>query len=334
MSRRVFLSIGPAVYAAHRRKLLLCALTAWAVTAACPAQSTWSSQPVEKQLRAMRVFDPDERIRVTDTTQFPWAAVGRIQSIWRKPDSIIVISTGTGALIGERVVLTAGHIVYDQDDGWADEVVFVPGLSGGNMPFGSVYSVRSIAQRAWVEEHDNRYDIAMIVLDEPVGQETGYFPVTVESDAFFIDRSLNSAGYPGESKPGDLQYHSYGTSLDVQNGLIRHMLDSEPGQSGSPLWYYDPSGPSRRIVGVLTGSREVAAGGEVVDAFNVGVPINAAFGAWIEETLSRYDNVVQDTSVDESDSSTAPAACGAGLPVAAISLVLLACLRVLSRRDG
>lgn len=284
------------------------------------------------QTRTLRVFGTDERQLVTNTTQFPWSSVGLVQSIWRKSDSLAVVSTGSGALIGERVVLTAGHTVYDHDEGWADEILFVPGKNGLTEPYGRAYSVRTITQRGWVEDHDNRYDIALIVLDHSLGQQAGYFPIAVESADFFENRNLNSAGYPGESKSGEYQYHSYGTASGLNDGLIRHMLDSEPGQSGSPLWYYEPSTEVRRIVGVLTGSREVAAGGQVVDAFNVGVHINSAFADWIQETLARYDTVVQDVSTSESIASAEPVACGAGLPAAAATTMCLVLLVRLARR--
>lgn len=307
--------------------LLVCA--AW--TGPVPVRAEESSASLHKQTKSLKVFGEDERRLVADTTRFPWSAVGLVQSIWYKSDNVVVVSTGTGALIGERVVLTVGHTVYSQEDGWASEITFVPARNGSAEPFGRARSIRTIAQRAWVEDKDNRYDIAMFVLDKPLGQQAGHLSVAVESGEFFLNRNLNSAGYPGETHTGDTQYHSFGISLDVQDGLIRHLLDSEPGQSGSPLWYYEAGTQNRRIVGVLTGSREINSGGVVVDSYNVAVHINEAFAGWIEDTLAEHDVPTEDVAVDESNPAE-PVFCGAGLPAAAVmGLMLLPLARLRMR---
>ncbi len=299
-----------------------------AQTAAGPAPS------VAKSSSLLKVFGDDERERVTDTTQLPWSAIGWVQSVWYQDGFMSLVTTGTGVLIGNSVVLTAGHCIYDQEHGWADRVVFVPGKSGDTEPFGRSSAVRNISQRAWVDEGDNRYDVAMIVLEQALGEQAGHITVGIEPDSFFVNRNLNTAGYPGELFPGDVQYHSFGTSMDVQDGLLRHELDSEHGQSGSPIWYYDPEGDSRRIVGVLTGSRDLTSNGEVIDSYNVGIHLDTTFGEWINETLAKYDTVGESVDLDATDpvadSSAAP--CGIGVPAtAAVGLMLMAFLGTVRR---
>lgn len=281
-----------------------------------------SSVVVRKQLDTLRVFGTDDRQPVSDTTLFPWSAIGLLEATWHKPDRVI-ISTATATLIGNRVILTGGHCVYDQEEGWADEILFIPGKNGDEEPFGRAYSTRSISQSAWVEHGDNRYDMAMVVLDEPLGEQAGFMVIAVEPETFFTNRSLNTAGYPGEIMPGTHQYHTFGSSLGASDGLIRHTLDSEPGQSGSALWYYDPTTEERRLVGVLTGTREISVGGQLVDSYNVGVHIDADFASWIQDTLAKYDTAVRDIAVDENVSATTAPGCAAGLPVAAVILLVL-----------
>jgi V8-like Glu-specific endopeptidase len=217
--------------------------------------------------------------------------------------------------------------VYDQTEGWADDIVFTPGLHGTQEPFGHAHAVRTISQTAWVQSDDNRYDLALIVLDQPLGDTAGYMTIAVEPDSFFVDRNLNTAGYPGETKPGNVMYFTSGASMDVQDGLIRDMLDSEPGQSGSPIWYYTTDPASRELVGVLTGTREFTANGATIDAYNVAVRIDSAFAQWIGDTLATYDTVAQDTTpATTTEVSAAPAVCGMGTPLAVAMTVAVMCL--------
>ncbi|MBI4581537.1 MAG: trypsin-like serine protease [Planctomycetes bacterium] len=284
-----------------------------------------------KTVRSLKVFGEDDRTLVGDTTRFPWSAIGLLEARWYTTGPLYQVSSGTGALIGRSVVLTAGHCIYDPDRGWADQVIFIPGKNGDDEPFGRAYSTHTVSQRAWVEDQDARYDLAMIVLDEPLGEQTGHMEIAVQPTSFFINRNLNTAGYPGEERPAGYQYLSSGPAIDVQDGLIRDTMDSEPGQSGSPVWYYEPEGEVRRLVGVLSGSREVVSDGQVVDSYNVAVHIDATFAGWINDTLAKYDNDTQPVSVTTTHTTTPttdpPPLCGSGAALAAVPPMLLLFVR-------
>lgn len=322
---------------------LLAGMMCWtAAVCAAPESPATTETGFQKADRTLRVFGTDERQRIVDTKQMPWSAIGLVQAMWNRSGGLVLVSTGTGTLVSSRIVLTAGHVVYDQTDGWADEIVFIPGKNGSEEPFGRSLSVRSITQRAWVDNHDSSHDIALIVLNDPLGDTAGTLPVGVQPDQFFTNRNLNTAGYPGQTLPGNVQYHAYGTSTGLEDGLIRHTLDSEPGQSGSPVWEYNSSTQSRQIVGVLTGSREITSNGQVIDAYNVATRIDQAYADWIAETIAKYDVVAaepaaaqpepaapeaQPQPVIQEESAAAPApVCGAGAAISlAIGLTWLIC---------
>ena len=289
-----------------------------------------------KRSTTFKVFGTDDRQLVGDTTLFPWSTIGVIQATWNLSNGQKFFSTGTGVLIGDSMVLTAGHCIYDQDRGWAHEVVFIPGLNGVMEPFGRATAVRLISQSAWVDKDDGRYDIGLMVIDQPLGRSAGTLSVGVEADSFFVNCSLNTAGYPGETKPGNVQYHAAGSSIDIQDGVIRHYLDSEPGQSGSPIWYYNAVSDQREIVGVLTGSRQIMVNNQPTDSYNIGVRIDTTLQDWINESMAKYDSATPQTTVPESvvPKSVVPA-CGSGVWASMLmTMALLRMMQALSARQA
>ena len=84
------------------------------------------------------IIGGDNRTKVSDTTVFPFRAIGYIVSTWPKGNSTI----GTAWLFKSDAIVTAGHCVYDKDlGGWATRVTFYPGRNGSSTPYGSAYSI-------------------------------------------------------------------------------------------------------------------------------------------------------------------------------------------------
>ncbi len=129
------------------------------------------------------------------------------------------------------------------------------------------------------------YDIGLITLDKALGDLTGWFGMYYQTmdvgqlDSFYSSLSLNTAGYPtprdvsgnpvilqdGERPTGSVMYHDFGRTEGVNDhpwydfwsdrsndGLIikysENSIETHPGQSGSPLWFYD--GSSLSSVGI------------------------------------------------------------------------------------
>src|SRR5947209_7851114 len=75
-----------------------------------------------------------------------WPYVGYVNAYFPRPELAGGYSVGTGTLIGPRVVLTAGHVVYDPSQG-GKASSFAIRFGGPNGP--SAYSQESYTTTQW-----------------------------------------------------------------------------------------------------------------------------------------------------------------------------------------
>ncbi len=73
-----------------------------------------------------RSFTPMNARRISDGTVWPYRAIGLIAALDRFDN---IVGSCSAALIGPRTVLSAAHCFYDHDEGWIDDVLFVPGVT-------------------------------------------------------------------------------------------------------------------------------------------------------------------------------------------------------------
>jgi V8-like Glu-specific endopeptidase len=237
---------------------------------------------------AASVYGTDDRRLVSDTSQFPYSAIGRVE-IWYGWN----FQVASGVMIGRSVALTAGHVA--DAAGWRADVEFVPGATANAEPFGRAKVTKVIPAPRWAMYADDGYDMAILVLDRPIGDSTGYFQIAVQPDSFFKGLTLSSAGYPSDL--GLSMYQVSGSSLGMDGNVLLHYVDSEPGQSGSPMWYGGNDAASARLVAILEGSYLRFGVGEV----GIAARINQTAANWIEENLALYKDVAQ--GIDGPDDS-------------------------------
>lgn len=124
----------------------------------------------------------------------------------------------------------------------------MPARSGDAVPFGMDSSTSFETHPLWgtAPIPENRmYDIGMVRLTKPLGARIGWFGVGTYRDAQLANMIVNNAGYPAD-KPLGTQWFNAGRILKVQPNTLTYGLDTEPGQSGSPIFQF--TADSQRIV--------------------------------------------------------------------------------------
>src|SRR5687767_8514039 len=80
---------------------------------------------------AKEVFLPDDRTKITDTTQPFYKWICKLYMYPNSSSSDQKRRLGTGTFVAPNVILTAAHNVYNNDlGGWASTIDVVPALNG------------------------------------------------------------------------------------------------------------------------------------------------------------------------------------------------------------
>jgi len=203
------------------------------------------------------VHGVDNRVVVPDTAMIPWRCICHLQVVFEDG----VKGYGTGWLAGPRTVITAGHCVYDpRSNKRAAEIYITPGRNGPIGPYGQFVSSDYAVMEGWPDPKRPERDLAAIALPEDdanfpggPGVRLGFFGVAAFSQPKLDMLLVNTSGYPLEArKPFGTQWYNAGRIKGVFDGYLTYMIDTEGGQSGSPVFFYDESEDQRLVVAVHT----------------------------------------------------------------------------------
>lgn len=203
------------------------------------------------------VIGDDDRIPVSDTTQWPYRAVGylsmRFDVINNETGHIDQrYFMGTGFLEGPDLLITAGHCLYgdvtksytdnnnivhtEYEDNlnnprFPDAITYYPARNGASLPYGSVSVERVYIEKSYYLNTEK--DWGCCKLSSPIGNTTGWFGKI--SNFYIQNYPFMSYGYPGSQGGNMYEASAQFTYFETDNGwYYRTNLDSEGGQSGSP----------------------------------------------------------------------------------------------------
>jgi glutamyl endopeptidase len=184
------------------------------------------------------VVGKDDRVPVLDTTRTPWRCVCQLVVDGLHNEQVL----GTGWMAGPRTVLTAGHNLVSHKFGRAAaRVTVVPGRQADFAPFDLFTSTRFDVHPRWRQFGDEDFDLGVIWLGQAIGEHIGWFGFGSRSDAELRQLIVNTAGYPADKRLGT-QWFNAGRVAGIKPRTLAYGLDTEPGQSGSPIFGTDAAG--------------------------------------------------------------------------------------------
>ncbi|SLM63472.1 MULTISPECIES: trypsin-like serine peptidase [Dickeya] len=219
---------------------LLCSLTT--LTPAVWADSAPSSTMTEQEKQTL-FFNHDDRDPVADTTQWPWQAIGQLET-----------TSGnlcTATLISPHLALTAGHCLVTPpgvpdkpvalrfmatEQGWKYETSHISALS--NKKLGKMLKADG---EGWiVPPKAAPWDFALIHLkDTPPGIRP--LPLwqgtqdELKAALAQAEQRVTQAGYPEDHQDELYRHQNCLITGWVDESVLAHQCDTLPGDSGSPL---------------------------------------------------------------------------------------------------
>ncbi|RIN97994.1 hypothetical protein BUZ91_13445, partial [Mammaliicoccus sciuri] len=186
---------------------------------------------------AESIIGQDDRKIVRDLIKAPNKSIVHISSYVN--DSILY-GGGTGFLIDNYTVLTAAHVITsDYIDYPINKIIIEAGYKDEKATFGTANVIKTYVMPEWKNFRNYFFDMAILIIDKPLGKDLGKLNII---DEVTLGEFISTTGYPGSNKNNidkikkGNQYYSSGKIVNITKNKIYYDSDTEPGQSGSPVF--------------------------------------------------------------------------------------------------
>lgn len=242
------------------------------------------SAPAGFEAGERAVIGKDTRIRIEDSTPYPFSAIGMVFAWFEDEDGEEEAYGCSASLVGPRTVVTSGRCLYDHDreEPWFTDLVFYPGVNGEDvLPFGSYEYENAHVPTAFIENFDGGYasvwenDIGLVELVAPIGDDLGWLQTRRSTNIGQFDANL--VGYHND-KPHGTMWRSKCTvrEVDIYELDILHACDTGGDETwGAPVYIYYGTDKPRRLVAVNLGTDNAGT--------NFALLLTAQLAAWIKD---------------------------------------------------
>ncbi len=193
-----------------------------------------------ESVQAVEVFGQDGREQVdpAHVQSYPLNMIAQLEYVAANNKTMV----GTGWLIHPRILVTAGHCVWDKNAGnfWVRSMRVHFGRVGNSFQaVRNAVNFSSVTQ--WTQgSPDPRYDFGAVFLDEPV--DLGWFGTWSLKDSDLIKGVMaNVVGYPGDKYPNMYGHGELLSQSRLDPQVLYYTIDTKGGQSGAPVIVVDSS---------------------------------------------------------------------------------------------
>jgi len=212
------------------------------------------------------VLHPDERSQPPRINRKPYQSIALLHTL--RSGHSQPTRMGTGWLATPKHVVTAAHVLSGgaKIRGWLR-------YDGDRDTWGAFFESGELRMHPnYVNNANPDYDVAVIELPDAL---TLPF-LEIKDPGAQASGQLRCTGYP-EDKGGLTMFDAGGAIEHRVDNRVFHDIDTDEGQSGSPIW----SGMGQRVAAVHTGH-----GGDPHPDLNRGVAMNAEIVGWLTDQFN------------------------------------------------
>jgi V8-like Glu-specific endopeptidase len=205
-------------------------------------------------------YGPDDR-QIYYPSGYPWQCIGKVD-IYPNSEAANPTKWGSGVLIGDRIVLTAGHVAADIDNPNDWMMRFTACMYNGSSVVGGG-GVSYVSDSQWFGDGVSGHDIGLLRLYEPLGTSLGYFGAKTYDSSWNNGNYWILAGYPYDIAGAISPSRQFGIAVLDEDGDIiggaelEHHGDTASGDSGGPFFGFWANDPIPYAVGTTSGHETI-----------------------------------------------------------------------------
>ncbi len=199
---------------------------------------------------------PNESLKKVDATAEPYCKVTYLY-IGRDNNHDGIVESwagGTGFMVHDDIMLTAGHCMYNKDNGNVEEMRIYEMQNSSKRNSKYYYPLKWVMSDKYVDRCDSNYDWCVVVLQNRIGKRIGWFGYGIALKS----KNITVSGYPDYKAYQYYQYKDSGKLSIDSKYTFSHTCSTRGGESGAPaydsnniVWGIHTSGGEKANYGCL-----------------------------------------------------------------------------------